>query len=120
VTTAIEQLFEALIKRVNISPEHREFIRNWIGPYQGKVLQLETDKGAFHIRLYRKGTMTQHMGTYPSPDVIYKSSVDIFMKLFTGQTTFRELMKRWDLVVIGAGHESVPLGQLFIQILQSD
>ena len=119
MTETMEQLFENLIKRVNEAPDRREFIRNWVGPYHGKVLQLETDKGAFHLRLYRKGTMTLHKGTYPSPDVIYKSSVDTFMKLFTGQTTFRELMKTWELIIIGAGHESVPLGQLFMKILQA-
>ena len=119
MTAAIEQLFENLIKRVNEKPAHREFIRNWVGPYHGKVLQIETDKGALHIRLQRKGTISLHKGTYPSPDVIYKSSTDTFMKLFTGQATFRELMKSWDLVIIGAGHESVPLRQLFVQVLQS-
>lgn len=119
MTATMEQLFENLIKQVNDDSEHRKFIQKWVGPYQGKVLQLETEKGAFHIRLYRKGTMTLHKGVYPSPDVIYKSSTDTFMKLFTGQATFRELMKSWNLVIIGAGHESVPLGQLLMRILQS-
>lgn len=119
MTAAMEQMFENLIKQVNDKSEHREFIRDWVGPYHGKILQLETEKGSFHIRLHRKGTMTLHQGVYPSPDVIYRSSVDTFMKLFTGQATFRELMKTWDLVIIGAGHESVPLGQLFLRVLQS-
>jgi hypothetical protein len=41
------------------------------------------------------------------------------MKVFTGQVTFREVMKRWDLIIMGAGHESVPLGQLIMRVLQA-
>ncbi|MDO8055627.1 MAG: SCP2 sterol-binding domain-containing protein [Candidatus Hermodarchaeota archaeon] len=119
MSATMEQMFEHLIKQVNGNAEYREFVRNWVGAYHGKVLQLEMENGAFHIRLYRKGTMTLHKGKYPSPDVIYRSSVDTFMKLFTGQATFRELMKTWDLIIIGAGHESVPLGTLFMRVLQS-
>ncbi|MFX0168403.1 MAG: SCP2 sterol-binding domain-containing protein [Candidatus Hodarchaeota archaeon] len=119
MTTPIMQLFESLIQRINQTVEYREFVRNWVGPYQGKVLQLETDKGTFHIRIHQQGTMTLHMGMYPSPDVIYKSSVETLLNLFTGQASFRELMKSWELVIIGAGHESVPLGQLIARVLQS-
>ena len=114
------QMFEMLIARVNKTAEHREFIREWVGPYQGKVLQLETDQGSFHILLHHKGTMKLRPGTYPSPDVIYKASTETLMNLFSGQASFRDLMKRWELVIIGAGHESVPLGQLMIRVLQSD
>ncbi len=114
------QMFEMLIDRVNKTAEHREFIREWVGPYQGKVLQLETDQGSFHILLHHKGTMKLRQGTYPSPDVIYKASTETLMNLFSGQASFRDLMKRWELVIIGAGHESVPLGQLMIRVLQSD
>ena len=119
MSAAMEQMFEHLIKKVNENAEHREFVRNWVGAYHGKVLQVETEKGAFHIRVYRKGTMTFHEGKYPSPDVIYRSSADTLMKLFTGQASFRDLIKNWDLIIIGAGHESVPLGQLFLRVLQS-
>ena len=64
--------------------------------------------------------MKLRQGTYPSPDVIYKASTETLMNLFSGQASFRDLMKRWELVIIGAGHESVPLGQLMIRVLQSD
>ena len=114
------KMFEMLIDRVNKTAEYRKFIREWVGPYQGKVLQLETDQGSFHILLHHKGTMKLRQGTYPSPDVIYKASTETLMNLFSGQASFRDLMKRWELVIIGAGHESVPLGQLMIRVLQSD
>lgn len=119
MTGQIHQLFETLVKRVNEKPEHREFVREWVGPYQGKVLQLETDQGTFHVVLNKKGTLSLHKGKYPSPDVIYKATTETLMNLFTGQASFRTLIKRWDLVIIGAGHESVSLNKLIQQVLQS-
>lgn len=112
------QMFEALINRVNDTAEFREFVRNWVGPYQGKVLQLETDKSTFHVVLHRRGTMILKSGPYPSPDVIYKASTETLMNLFTGQASFRDLTKRWELIIIGAGHESVSLGQLMMRVFQ--
>jgi hypothetical protein len=114
------QMFEILIERVNKTADHRKFIREWVGPYQGKVLQLETDQGTFHILVHQQGTMDLKQGIYPSPDVIYKASTETLMSLFTGRASFRDLMKRWELIIIGAGHESVPLGQLMMQVLQAD
>ncbi|MFX1301213.1 MAG: hypothetical protein ACFFAL_05005 [Promethearchaeota archaeon] len=119
MTNQLTQLFETMIQQVNVTPEHREFVREWVGPYQGKVLQLETDEGTFHILLHRKGTMELRNGSYPSPEVIYKAATVTLMNLFTGQVSFRDLMKRWELIVIGAGHESIPLGQLMMRILQT-
>ena len=119
LTNQLAQLFETMIQQVNDTPEHREFIRDWVGPYQGKVLQLETDDVTFHILLHRKGTMELRIGSYPSPEVIYKASTDTLMSLFTGRATFRDLTKRWELIVIGAGHESLPLGQLMMRVLQN-
>ena len=118
VTNQLVQIFNELIAKVNETPEHREFIREWVGPYQGKVLQIETDQGTFHIRLHRQGTMEMRDGVYPSPEVIFKASTKTLMNLFTGQASFRELMKKWELVIIGAGHESVSLGQLLMRVLQ--
>ena len=113
------QLFETFVQRVNNKAEHREFVRDWIGPYDGKVLQLETDEGTFHLVLQNKGTITLKEGSYPSPDVIYKAKTQTLMNLFSGQVAFRDSMKSWDLIVIGAGHESVPLTKLMLQVLQS-
>ncbi len=118
MTNQLSQIFKGLIAKVNETPEYREFVRSWVGPYQGKVLQLETDEQTFHILLHRRGIMEMREGQYPSPDVIYKASTKTLLSLFTGQATFRDLMKKWELVIIGAGHESVPLGQLMLRVLQ--
>jgi len=119
LTNQLAQLFETMIQQVNKTPEHREFVREWVGSYQGKVLQLETDSDKFHILLHRQGTMELQTGSYPSPDVIYKASAETLMNLFTGRASFRDLMKRWELIIIGAGHESLPLGQLMMRVLQT-
>lgn len=119
MTSQMLQLFETLTKRVNETPKHRDFLRNWVGHYQGKIIQLETDEDTFHIIINQKGTMQLQKGTYPSPDVIYKAKAQTLMDLFTGRANFRDLMKRWEIIIIGAGHESVPLAQLLFNVLQS-
>jgi hypothetical protein len=113
------QLFEMLIKRVNETDAHRQFVRGWIGPYQGKVLQLENNDGNFHVILRKDGSMRLEKGTYPSPDIILKASTQTLMNLFTGRADFRDLLKRWELVIIGAGHEAVPLAKLVLEVLKS-
>ena len=113
------QLLQALTDRVNRGEEHRRFVAGWVGPYQGKVIQLETDEGTHHIILKRDGTMTLREGPYPSPDVIYKAKAQTLLEVFTGRADPRNLMKSWKLLVMGAGHESLPLAQLMRNILTS-
>lgn len=113
------QLFETLAKRINENPKHRDFLREWVGHYHGKIIQLETDEGDFHIIIQQKGIMKIKKGIYPSPDVIYKAKAQTLMDLFTGRANYRDLMKRWEIVIIGAGHESIPLAQLLFDVLKS-
>ncbi len=119
MSNPLQQLIEGLITRVNESANLREFVRNWVGPYYGKILQLETDKGTFHIILDREGLMRVKNGVSPSPDVIYKAPAQTLLDLFTGKTDFRELVKRWELVIVGAGHESAQLAKLIVQAMIS-
>jgi hypothetical protein len=63
--------------------------------------------------------MRLRAGTYPSPDIIFKASTQTLMNLFTGRADFRDLVKRWELVIIGAGHEAVPLAKLVFDVLKS-
>lgn len=119
MTSSIMQLFDGLVTKVNNTSELREQVKRWVGPYQGKVLQLETEAETVHIIVFKQGTMELRKGSYPSPDVIYKARSETLMNLFTGQVSFRDLMKRWELIIIGAAHESVPLGQLMLQVLQT-
>ncbi|MFX1475910.1 MAG: SCP2 sterol-binding domain-containing protein [Promethearchaeota archaeon] len=117
MSNPLHQLIDGLVTRVNRTPELREFVRNWVGSYHGKILQLETEKGTHHLILTTDGTIRVNKGSYPSPDVIYKAPAQTLLDLFTGQANFRELIKRWELVIIGAAHESVPLAKLIIQAM---
>jgi hypothetical protein len=113
------QLFETLVKRVNETPAHRQFVQEWVGNYQGKVLQLDTDEGSFHVVLKKDGSMQLRPGSYPSPDIVFKANTQTLMNLFTGRADFRDLVKRWELLIIGAGHEAVPLAKLVFNVLKS-
>ena len=117
VSNPLQQLIDGLITRVNETPDLREFVRKWVGSYHGKILQLETDKGTLHLILTRDGTIRVNPGSYPSPDIIYKAPAQTLLDLFTGKANFRELIKRWELVIVGAGHESVQLAKLIMQAM---
>lgn len=119
MTSQMIQLFETLIKRVNETATHRRFVQDWVGNYQGKVLQLDTDEGNFHVVLKKDGSMQLRAGTYPSPDIVFKASSQTLLNLFTGRADFRDLLKRWELVIMGAGHEAVPLAKLVFDVLMS-
>jgi hypothetical protein len=119
MSNPLEQLIDGLVTRVNDTPNLRKFVRNWVGAYHGKILQLETEKGVLHLILARDGTIRVNQGSYPSPDVIYKAPAQTLLDLFTGQANFRELIKRWELVIVGAGHESAQLAKLIIQAMSS-
>jgi hypothetical protein len=119
MTNQMVQLFEMLIERVNETESHRQFVRGWVGGYQGKVLQLQTDDGSFHVILKKDGSMRLQAGSYPSPDIVFKATTQTLMNLFTGRADFRDLVKRWELVIIGAGHEAVPLAKLVFEVLKS-
>jgi hypothetical protein len=117
MSNPLQQLIDGLITRVNENPDLREFVRNWVGSYHGKILQFETDKGTLHIILAKDGTMRADKGSYPSPDIIYKAAAQTLLDLFTGQADFRELVKRWEIVIVGAGHESVQLAKLITKAM---
>ena len=119
MSNPLHQLIDGLVTRVNENPELQEFVRNWVGSYHGKILQLETEKRTLHLILARDGTIRVKKGSYPSPDVIYKAPAQTLLDLFTGQANFRELIKRWELVIIGAGHESTQLAKLIMQAMSS-
>jgi hypothetical protein len=119
LSDTLQQLIDGLVTRVNDTPELQEFVRSWVGSYHGKILQLETEKETRHLILSRDGTIRVHKGNYPSPDVIYKAPAQTLLDLFTGQANFRELIKRWELVIIGAGHESAQLAKLIIQAMST-
>ncbi|MFX1510978.1 MAG: hypothetical protein ACFFCQ_00100 [Promethearchaeota archaeon] len=95
----------------------QEFVKEWVYPYDGKIFQVEADGEYFYSVLTKDAKMTLHEGQYPSPDVIYRSTGEILLGIFTGKIRFWDPIKSWDLMVIGAAHESVPLSELILQAL---
>ena len=104
----LKDLMNMLVKIVNSKPDLMKKVHNWIGPYNGKVLQLQTDEGLWHLVVSRDG-LALIEGEYPSPDVIYEGTAQLMVDIFTAQADFRKAMKSWDLVVIGAGPVPPPV-----------
>lgn len=114
----VRQFMNHICSAVNNSEEHKKFVAQWLGPFPGKVLQLDAEGEKFYT-VITKEKLWMEEGDYPSPDVIYRvKDAQVILDIFTGRAPFRDAMKTWDLVVIGAAHESVPLAQLIFNIMQ--
>ncbi len=114
--TQLQEFFQFLMAQVRDKPNLKETLAEWVGPYDGKVLQLHTNEGDQYIVITKDG-MTLHDGVYPSPDVVYKASAETILGIFTGETPFRDTMKDGSLVVIGNAHESNPLANLILEAM---
>ena len=115
----VRQFIRHIASAVNNSDDHKKFVAQWLGPWPGKVLQVEAEGEKFHAIITKK-KMWMEEGDYPSPDVIYRvKDAQIILDIFTGRAPFRNAIKDWSLVVIGAGHESVPLAQLIYNVMQA-
>ena len=115
----VRQFMRHICSAVNGNDAHKKFVANWIGPWPGKVLQVEVAGEKFYT-VMTKEKMWMEEGDYPSPDVIYRvKDGQVLLDIFTGRTPFRNAMKNWDLWVIGAAHESVPLAQLIFNVMQA-
>ncbi|TXT57469.1 MAG: hypothetical protein BAJATHORv1_10171 [Candidatus Thorarchaeota archaeon] len=112
----LQEFFKFLQSKVNEKDDIKKFVSDWIGPYDGKILQVHTEDGDQYIVITHDG-MTMHEGTYPSPDVIYKAKADVLLGIFTGDVKFKDTMKDGRLEVIGNAHESDPLANLILQAL---
>ncbi len=116
MTSQLQQFFEFLISKVKDKEELQGHVMKWIGPYDGKILQVITpDHGAQYIVVQRGAPwMTLHEGMYPSPDVIYKANSETLLGIFTGDVNFKDTMKDGRLIVIGNANESDPLANLIL------
>ena len=92
-------------------------VREAIQITDGKILQVETDGVSFYGVASRDGTFTIHEGEYSSPDVIYRAPSEILLGIFTGKIPFMNPIRSWEMVVIGAAHESVPLSEFILQAM---
>ncbi|MFX1261531.1 MAG: hypothetical protein ACFFAZ_05555 [Promethearchaeota archaeon] len=109
----LQEFFKFLASKTNEKEDLKKMVVDWIGPYDGKILQVFTEEGAQYMVVTKEG-MTLHEGIYPSPDVIYKANSSILLGIFTGEVPFKDTMRDGSLEVIGNAHESDFLANLIL------
>ncbi|MGY5875203.1 MAG: hypothetical protein RTU30_05615 [Candidatus Thorarchaeota archaeon] len=109
----LQEFFKFLMAKVREKDDIRQLLADWVGHYDGKILQVHTEEGAQYI-VVTKDNMTLHDGIYPSPDVTYKANSVILLGIFTGETPFKQVMSDGSLQVIGNAHESDALANLIL------
>jgi putative sterol carrier protein len=109
----LQEFFKFLASKTNEKEDLKKMVADWIGPYDGKILQVHTEEGDQYM-VVTKEAMTLHEGIYPSPDVIYKAQSSILLGIFTGEVPFKDTMKDGSLEVIGNAHESDFLANLIL------
>jgi putative sterol carrier protein len=115
-TQQLQEFFKFLIAKVREKDDLKKMLADWVGPYDGKILQVHTEAGPQYM-VVTKDDMTIHDGVYPSPDVIYEANSKILLGIFTGEVPFKQTMKDGSLKVIGNAHESDPLANLILQAM---
>ena len=116
--TQLQEFFKFFMAQVNSKDELKEKLVEWIGPFDGKILQVHTEEGDQYLVVSREG-MKLYDGTYPSPDVIYKAKAETLLGIFTGEIPFKQTMKDGSLIVIGSANESDPLANLILVAMTS-
>ena len=115
-TIRVKKLFEAIAMKANRSSEGVRIMKEWIGPYHGKIIQFQTDTEQFYL-VVSNGKMKVYDGEYPAPDLIFRGPSKLISDVFTGRKRIGDAMKSWELVLIGAGHEGFALGRLITTVM---
>lgn len=111
-----KKLFEAIAMKANRSNDGQKIMKDWVGHYHGKVIQFETDVEKFYL-VVQDGKMKVLEGVYPAPDLTFKGSSKVISEAFTGRKRMGDVMKTWELVLMGAGHEGFALGRLVTTVM---
>lgn len=109
----LQEFFKFFMAQVNSKDDLKAKLAEWIGPFDGKILQVHTEEGDQYL-VITKSRMKLFDGVYPSPDVIYKAQSSTLLGIFTGEIPFKDTMKDGSLVVIGNANESDPLANLIL------
>jgi len=115
-TSVVKRFFEAVAVKANQSSDGARIMKEWVGHYQGKVIQFETDTEQFYL-VITNGKMDVLEGVYPAPDLTLKGSSKTVSDVFMGGRSVGEAMKTWELVLIGAGQEGFALGRLVTAVM---
>ena len=116
MSARVKVFFQTVAVKANRSSKGRKMMKEWVGHYDGKVVQFQTDTEKFYL-VIADGKMKVHDGEYPSPDITFKGSSKLISDVFTDRRKMGEAMKSWQLVVLGAGHEGFALGQLITTMM---
>ncbi|UCE09620.1 MAG: hypothetical protein JSW61_11690 [Candidatus Thorarchaeota archaeon] len=111
----LQEFFQFLVSKVKEKEDLQKLVVEWVGPFDGKILQVTTEDGPQYMIVQKEPPwMTVHQGTYPSPDVIYRSTSEVLLGIFTGEVPFKDTMADGRLDVIGNANESDPLANLIL------
>ena len=116
MSMAAKKLFEAIAMKANRSSDGQKIMKDWVGHYHGKIIQFETDVEKFYL-VVQDGKMKVLEGTYPAPDLTFKGSSKVISEAFTGRKRMGDVMKTWELILMGAGHEGFALGRLVTTVM---
>lgn len=112
----VKKFLQMIVMKGNASPDAKKIIEEWCGHYPGKIIQVETEGEVYHVILTKKKVRFAE-GEYPSPDLIFRGDSKAFMDVFTGKKLMKDAMASWELVVIGAAHEALPMARLITTVL---
>jgi len=116
MSAVVKKFFEAVAMKANRSSDGTRIMKEWISHYHGKVIQFETDVEHFYL-VVADGKMKVKDGVYPAPDLTFKGSSKTVSEVFTGRRRMGDVMKAWELVLMGAGHEGFALGRLVTTVM---
>lgn len=112
----VYKFLQMVVQKGNKKDDALKIMKEWVGPYQGKVLQVETDDEFYYVVITESGARAEK-GEYPSPDIVFRAPSDLLMQIFTGRTDPIEAIRNWDMVVVGNGHEMVPMNNLIMSVM---
>ncbi len=116
MSMAAKKFLEAVSMKANRSSDGQKIMKDWAGHYHGKVIQFETDLEKFYL-VVQNSKMKVLDGVYPAPDLTFKGSSKVISEAFTGKKRMGDVMKTWELMLIGAGHEGFALGRLVTTVM---
>lgn len=112
----VHKFLQMIIQTGNKKEDAVKIMKEWVGPYDGKILQVETDGKFYYVVITKKGATVKE-GEYPSPDIIFRAPSDLLMQIFTGRADPIEAIKKWEMIVVGNGHEMVSMNQMIMAVM---
>jgi hypothetical protein len=112
----VYKFLQMVIQKGNSKDDALKIMEEWVGPYQGKVLQVETDGEFYHVIITKTGAQAKK-GEYPSPDIVFRASSDLLMQIFTGRADPIQAIRNWDMVIVGNGHEMIPMNKMIMSVM---